>query len=435
MPTNYRTLAEIGRGGFCVVHECEDESGEIVAVKSLIDPTGSPEDVIARFQREARLMDDVLTHPNIVQIVDRNLSAADPYFVMDKADRSLRDELIAGRWEDEEWVISTFQQLAEAMAYAHERGVIHRDLKPENALIYGDVLKVSDFGLGKHLVADGTVGLTRTNQWSGTEPYMAPEQFTAMKETGPEADVFALGKILYELLTGEIPVVGQPDVSELPEKFKYFVSRCCHLKPENRYANAREALEAFERILSPATSQSPAEALASLEEKWFSTDPGPDLDVVREIDELLRTNAEDEKLFSRNVPRLPDDIVDQYMDNLPDEFAHMLAVYDDHVSGGLPFEYCDVVTDFYERIFRRTQDPRLQELIIRRLFEMGAYHNRFHVRTRLLTVLADYNDPGTVAIAEHVILNGSPQERRFYDERASSFELPQAVRAALARVK
>jgi serine/threonine protein kinase len=432
MPTGYRTITEIGRGGFCVVHKCEADDSQPVALKSLIDPAGASADVFARFQREARLMDDVLAHPNIVAIIHRNLSGADPYFVMEIADTNLRAMIREGAWKDEDWVIDVFRQMLGAMAYAHDKGVIHRDLKPENALIYDGVVKVSDFGLGKHLVDDGTVGLTRTNQWSGTEPYMAPEQFTAMKETGPEADVFALGKIMSELLTGEIPMVGLPDVSPLPERFKYFVSRCCAMKAENRYADGREALDAFNRILSPSTAQSPTEMLAALEEKWFNTEDGPDLEVVREIDELLRTNADDERMFSSRVPRLPEDLLDQYMDKLPDEFAHMLAVYDDHVSGGLPFEYCDVVTDFYERIFRRSQDPRLKELVIRRLFEMGAYHDRFHTRTRLLTLLADHTDPGTIEIAERTIRTGSARERRFFHERAASFDLPQSLRQALA---
>ena len=110
----------------------------------------------------------------------------------------------------------------------------------------------------------------------------------------------------------------------------------------------------------------------------------------------------------------------------------MLAVFDDHVSGGLPFENCDVVTDFYERIFGRTEDPRVKELVIRRLWEMGAAHNRFYVRTQLLSLLSDHRDAGTVEIVDQVIANASPYERRFYNERANSFDLPQSIRVAIA---
>ena len=204
--------------------------------------------MLARFQREARLLHDELDHPNIVEVVHRDASSEDPYFVMPKADGLVAEEIAAGRWQQEPWVIDCFHQILEGMAYAHDKGVIHRDVKPANALRYGSKIKISDFGLGKALVA-GTAGLTRTNVWSGTEPYMAPEQFKDMQNTGTEADVFSLGKLLVEMLTGDVPEVGKPDISELPERFQYFVDRCCAQKPENRFANAREALEAFERII------------------------------------------------------------------------------------------------------------------------------------------------------------------------------------------
>lgn len=431
-------LGEIGRGGFCVVHEARVRKrdgtyrDELIAVKSLREDTVADPEVVARFQREARLMDDVLSHPNIVGVIARNLSAAIPWFAMKKADTNLGDEIEAGKWQDESWAIEKYRQILEGMAYAHDKGVIHRDLKPENALLFGDVVQISDFGLGKHLVG-GTVGLTKTATWSGTEPYMAPEQFTAMKDTGPEADVFSLGKLAIVALTGVVPVVGQPDVSVLPEKYRYFVQRCCSTRLENRFANAREALEAFDRITRGSElSETSEEAVERLAKEWFETEEGSDEEraKVREIDEHLRTNADDEAMFTRAVPRLPQDMLDQYMDEFPEDFGHMLAVYDDHVSGGLPFEYCDVVTDFYERVFRRSSDVKLRELIIRRLYVMGWSHHRFHVRTRLLTLLGEFRDPSTVAIALDVIKQ-DPQAADFHAERVASFNVPGVVRKAL----
>ena len=97
----------------------EGGTGIVVAVKSLIDPTAAHPDVVARFQREARLMDDVLTHPNIVPIIDRNLSGLSPYFVMDKADSNLADQIDSRRWQDHDWAIDVFRQILQAMAYAH----------------------------------------------------------------------------------------------------------------------------------------------------------------------------------------------------------------------------------------------------------------------------------------------------------------------------
>jgi eukaryotic-like serine/threonine-protein kinase len=437
--TQLDLVGVIGQGGFCIVHEARlldgngEQVGPTVAIKSLRQDMPMADDYLARFQREARLLDDVLDHPNIVPVITRNVTPPMPWFVMPKADGNLAEVIFGEDRPDEDWIIDAFRQILAGMAYAHDKDVIHRDLKPENALIYGEVVRISDFGLGKHLV-HGTEGLTKTNQWSGTEPYMAPEQFNAMKETGPEADVFALGKLLMVMLTGEVPEVGaRPDVSELPERFRYFVQRCCASQPANRFEDAREALEAFDRITGdPAPTETAEETLTRLGEKWWELPKGEDLPAVRDIDAHLRQNPDEEAMFTRAVPRLPEELLDQYQDELPDEFLQMLEMYDRHVSGGLPFEYCDVVTRFYERIFRRTKDPGLRELIIRRLYLMGAIHNRWYVRTRLLTLLAEFRDASTVALVDKVIReDDSGWMAEFVRQAASDFALPASVRHAI----
>ena len=435
----FDVLGVIGRGGFCIVHEARlldgdgQQIGPTVAIKSLRQDMPRTDDDMARFQREARLLDDVLDHPNIVTVITRNVSLPMPWFVMPKADRNLAKIIFGDDPPDEEWIIDAFRQILAGMAYAHDKGVIHRDLKPENALIYGEVVRISDFGLGKHLVV-GTAGLTKTNEGIGTFEYMAPEQFIAMKDTGPEADVFALGKLLMAMLTGEVPEVGaRPDVSDLPERFRYFVQRCCASQPANRFEDAREAMEAFDRITGdPAPTETAEETLTRLVEKWWELPKGEDLPAVRDIDAHLRQNPDEEAMFTRAVPRLPEELLDQYQDELPDEFLQMLEMYDRHVSGGLPFEYCDVVTRFYERIFRRTKDPSLRELILRRLYLMGAMHNRWYVRTRLLTLLAEFRDASTVALADKVIReDDSGWTADFLRSAMSDYALPASVRQAI----
>lgn len=433
---------EIGRGGFCMVHEVvahEDGTpiGGTMAIKRLRDDLHEPPEMMKeirdRFEREARLLDDTLDHENIVPVLMRNLSGDQPYFVMPLADGNLAD-LFAEKAGDEQWVCGAFRQILEGMAYAHGKGVIHRDLKPENALRYGDQIWLSDLGLGKNLIG-GTVGLTKTAVWSGTEAYMSPEQFSAMKETGPETDVFALGKLLITLLTGDHPDVGAPDVSQLPERFRYFVSRCCEKKPENRFADARAALEAFEGATTePEFKQHEAE-LERLEEAWFATPVGQDLEVVKEIDRLLRENPDDEALYTKQVPRLPGDLAFQYLTELPDAFAQMLATYDGHVSGGLPFDYCDVVANFYANVFRRTDRLDVRKMTLNRLLEMGDSHHRFHVRSVLLGLLAgleETKEGSTVAMAVDLIKGTKASE--FPAAIAMNWDLPQAIRRAFQEV-
>lgn len=422
-----------------MVHEvvAHDDDGDAIsqtmAIKRLRDDLHEPPEVLKeirdRFEREARLLDDTLDHENIVSVIVRNLSGDQPYFVMPRADGNLAD-LLPDMAGDEEWVCGVFRQVLEGMAYAHGKGVIHRDLKPENALRYGERIRLSDLGLGKNLMG-GTVGLTRTAVWSGTEAYMSPEQFSAMKETGPETDVFALGKLLITLLTGDHPDVGAPDVSELPERFRYFVSRCCEKKPENRFADARAALEAFEGATTEPEFKQREGELERLEEAWFATPEGPKLDVVREIDRLLRENPDDEALYTKQVPRLPGDLAFQYLSELPDAFAEMLTTYDGHVSGGLPFEYCDVVANFYGNVFHRTDRLDVRKLVISRLLEMGYSHHRFHVRSVLLGLLSSLDESkqsSTVAMTVDLI-NGT-RASEFPAAIAMNFDLPVAIKAA-----
>jgi serine/threonine protein kinase len=439
MANKIEARRELGRGGFCVVHEARmvNETGRAIgpklAIKRLQPDAAAIPEYVARFQREARLLDEILNHANIVSVVHRNVGGHDPYFVMLQADRNLADELDLGRSADETWVINVFSEVLEAIAYAHDQNIIHRDLKPSNVLLHNDVVKVSDFGLGKALV-DGTRGLTRTNVWSGTEPYMAPEQFTAMKDTAKTADVFSLGKLFIEIITGEVPVVGVPNINVVPKRFRYFVQRCCAEKPENRYANARQALEAFSRILvDPTLVAPPEEELDNLVEKWWEAPSEEDLSVIRAIDEHLRCHPAEEAMFTKGLPKLPEDIVNQYMDDLPSEFAAMLSMFDEHVSGGLTSPYCDTVADFYERIYRRAGDLALREMILKRLFLMAHSHNRRFVRDRILALVGDIVEAATVEMARDVILaNRSPA--RWVGENAGDYKLPKPIADAFAEV-
>lgn len=422
--------SEIGSGGFCSVHEAfavdenGDRLGSPLAIKRLQPRWLTDETVRRRFEREARLLHDVLDHPHIVSVVYRNVSGDEPMFVMPLADNSVAD-LLDSKAGNEDWVVLIFKQVLQAMAYAHGKGVIHRDLKPENLLLQDGALRVTDFGLGKALEG-GTSGLTKTQVWSGTEPYMAPEQFTDMNKVGPEADVFSLGKLLMQMLSGTPPEVGAPDTSELPERFRYFISRCCEKKPENRFSDAGEALEQFARTTDQAFTELPAGTLQRLIEAWFAAPTGDDLEATREIDQLLRSHGREEALFTREVPRLPVDIVHQYLDDLGDAFVEMLRIYDGHVAGGLPFNYCDVVTDFYEDIYRRTSRLDLRELILRRLLNLGHIHDRWHARERILVLLSEVVDHSTVAMAADV-LTDQPKDARWAGTVAGRFTLPKPI--------
>lgn len=437
---------EIGRGGYCMVHrlvvqdaESGEQMGDPMAIKRLRNDLVLPEhflrEIRDRFEREARLLDDTLDHENIVSVEFRKLSGDEPYFVMPLADGNVMDELVT-RAGDEEWVCHVFRQILEGMAYAHGKGVIHRDLKPQNVLVFGETIRLTDLGLGKNLEG-GTVGLTRTETWSGTQAYMALEQFSEMKDTGPASDVFSLGKLLMAMLIGKHPDPGLPDVSELPERFRYFVTRCCEKNPDNRFPDARAALEAFLEAFDNADSSEPVfreleDDLARLIESWFAAPASEDSGVLRDIDQLLRENPEEESLYTKRVPRLPGDLLEDYLTKLPDSFVEMLRVYDRYVSGGLVFEYCDEVADFYANVFRSTDRLDIRKVIVDRLIELGHSHNRWHVRDVLLELLAELDqgtEASTLSMAADAIRE-NPEAARFAADIADEYELPAAIKKA-----
>ena len=206
----YRLLGLIGEGGMGAVyrgrHRSEtmaERQGGDVAVKVMHAQYARNPDYRDRFEREAAL-GMKLDHPGIVKVHDLVVDGGNLALVMDYVEgRSLNDQIgeAVGTipWE-KAWPV--FQKLLEAVGYAHDQGVVHRDIKPENILVTSDGRPlVIDFGIAKDLDASRT----RTGTGMGTVEYMAPEQYTDAKAVGPQADIYSLGMILYEMLAGRLP--------------------------------------------------------------------------------------------------------------------------------------------------------------------------------------------------------------------------------------
>jgi WD40 repeat protein/tRNA A-37 threonylcarbamoyl transferase component Bud32 len=246
----YHVLEELGRGGMGVVYKARPERlNRLVALKMILagDLAGPEAEAVARLQ-----------HPQVVQIFRIGDHRGRPFLEMEFVEGgSLADRLDGTPWPAVE-AAKLVESLARAIHHAHVRGIVHRDLKPANILLTSEKLpKVSDFGLAKSLGADE--GLTRTNSIIGSPSYMAPEQARGeMKQVGPSTDVYALGAILYELLTGRPPfraatILGtleQVKLNEpaapsqlqpgLPIDVETIVLKCLRKELVSRYANAEE---------------------------------------------------------------------------------------------------------------------------------------------------------------------------------------------------
>src|ERR671931_2227433 len=182
-----------------------------VALKVLHEQYNADEDFVERFKREARSVAQ-LQHPNIVTVIDRGEEEGKQYIVFEYVDGENLKELVVrkGRLEIPE-ALEIALEIARGLAFAHEHGLVHRDVKPQNVLLNGDGrAKVTDFGIARSL--DVEHGVTQTGTVLGTSNYIAPEQASG-NPVGPRTDVYSLGVVLFELLTGEVPFPGESFVA------------------------------------------------------------------------------------------------------------------------------------------------------------------------------------------------------------------------------
>ncbi|MCS4488592.1 Stk1 family PASTA domain-containing Ser/Thr kinase [Streptococcus sciuri] len=215
----YRILKSIGRGGMADVYLARDLilDNEEVAIKVLRTNYQTDQIAVARFQREARAMAE-LSHPNIVAIRDIGEEDGQQFLVMEYIDGfDLKRYIRENAPLSNPFVVRIMEEILSAMALAHQQGIIHRDLKPQNILLTHDgTVKVTDFGIA---VAFAETSLTQTNSMLGSVHYLSPEQARGSKAT-VQSDIYAMGIMLFEMLTGHIPYDGDSAVTIALQHFQ-----------------------------------------------------------------------------------------------------------------------------------------------------------------------------------------------------------------------
>jgi WD40 repeat protein len=286
--TGYELVEELGRGGMGVVFKAwQPKLKRFVAIKMLPTGVAPGSDFWNRFFREAEAVAR-LQHPNIVPIYEVGEHEGRPFFSMEYLEGGSLAKRLGGKPIVPHDAARLLEPIAAAVHFAHQRGIVHRDLKPGNILLASEgrqppmvgeersagssrppladcIPKITDFGLAKQIESD--VKLTQTGSIVGTVGYMAPEQATAKGEVGPPADVYALGALLYEMLTGRPPFVGatpfdillqvphtdpvppsrlQPKV---PADLETICLKCLEKEPRKRYAGAQALADDIRRFL------------------------------------------------------------------------------------------------------------------------------------------------------------------------------------------
>jgi WD40 repeat protein/tRNA A-37 threonylcarbamoyl transferase component Bud32 len=280
----YEVLEELGRGGMGVVYKARQHGlDRFVALKMILSASQASAAEAARFMHEAKTI-ALLKHPNVVQVHEFGSQDGKPFFSLEYLEGGSLADRLRGEPQAPLLAAQTVQLLAHAVQAAHEHGIVHRDLKPGNILLAADgTPKISDFGIAKQ--SDSVI--TATGEVLGTPSYMAPEQAGGKAKTvGPAADIYALGAILYEMLTGRPPFKGasawetiqfvtnsdpvtprqlQPMV---PRDLETICVKCLEKEPAKRYPTAAALASDLSRFQAGETIQARPVGRIERAERW-----------------------------------------------------------------------------------------------------------------------------------------------------------------------
>ncbi len=298
--SHYRILEPLGEGGMGVVYKAEDTRLErVVALKFLTRDVTGTGDAGERFLREARAA-AALDHPNICTVYEIQECDGETFLAMAYLDGRPLDERMAESPLSLELAVEIAKQTAEGLAAAHAAGVVHRDIKPSNIMVSQDragrpVVKIMDFGLAQ---VSGTSRLTKVETRMGTVAYMSPEQSVG-DDVGPETDLWSLGVVIYEMVTGSVPFRGHYDQailysilneepapvtslrSRVPMELEWIIEKCLAKSPVDRYQEARELVTDLEllqrRVASGRTSIRPIKHQSASGPVPESAEPEPEL--------------------------------------------------------------------------------------------------------------------------------------------------------------
>ncbi|GAA5509058.1 serine/threonine-protein kinase [Novipirellula caenicola] len=277
-------IEQIGHGGMGVVYRAKQLNlDRLVALKILRPDVDTDPTFAERFEREAKLLGR-LNHPHIVGIHDYGKAGSLFYLIMEYVDgQNLRQIEHAGQLTAAE-SLAIVPQICEALQYAHGQGVVHRDIKPENILINkSGHVKIADFGIAKLTELDDEWGLTGQWQVMGTPHYMAPEQIEHPSEVDHRADIYSLGVVLYEMLTGELPLgrFGVPSMrAKVDVRLDEVVLRSLEKEPQRRYQHVTDVQTDLEHVRDTPTDESRRTSaihslhrrLAAIKQQWFGGD-------------------------------------------------------------------------------------------------------------------------------------------------------------------
>lgn len=378
----YEVMKSLGQGGFGVVYHVKNSAdGNDYALKICL--SDDPEH-LRRFSREVRLMESI-NSPFVVKLLDHNLTSAKPYFVMPLAKTSLVSYLSKLK-NNHPFTLKLFLTICEGVKAIHSANQFHRDIKPANVLIMDDnSVVVSDLGLGTFEVRDSTI-LTSSNIYMGTEGYIPPEYKIAggTKNADAKGDVYQLGKMLYQMLTGEDPILI--DIHALSSPLMYIIQKATKERASDRFQSVAELMDAVNNyIASLDVNAHPIKAYESYIDaaKNLAQQGQYDKTLIAQIIGTIRSIESDQELFFELLDKLPAEVVRKMITDFEAEFNHLFYVYSAGImeyigNNSLGFEYAEIIANLMKVIFHASKDLEIRKIALKINLLTANYYNRYY---------------------------------------------------------
>lgn len=438
MPTtrnigSYTNALKIDSGGFGTVYSALSSSKTKIALKQLNDFGISEKDKL-RFIREVKIASP-LSHQNIVRILDFDIECPFPWFSMPLALGNLRLAIEKAR-DDERVAVSIFKQILNGVGYLHNKKIVHRDLKPENVLLFNlnleeGAIRISDFGLGKRLDRESVV-VTSAKDYMGSAAYAPPEQFENLATLTERADIFSLGKIFFELLTGLFPMHVNLKHPRTKGKWEYLIGKCLEHDPNDRYASVEDILKMIELNQKDANFEKIEDRIAAviaILNKGF-----PIAVRISELSKLLTQKEEDAHFFVRSITSINKGILESILGRHFSDYKNIFAAFCRHIRTEMfGFNFCDTISDKAEEIYSATNDLKLKLEILSALMDLAKTHNRFHVGGVVGKIIGTASERGEImGICD--VLRRMPDQTQWCKEYITSSKLPKIISDTLKEV-
>ncbi|MDY7230612.1 serine/threonine-protein kinase [Hyalangium rubrum] len=400
----FKVVRGIGGGGMGRVMLVEDlfTASLPVALKYCLP---GDQETTRRFAREVRIMAGI-QNPNVMPVLSSAVDHDPPYFVMPLGKNSIAEELDTLS-KDEAKALEVFKQICLGIQAIHTAGGTHRDIKPQNAMRMpsGSVV-VSDLGLAKLDPRDSTI-LTKSNVIMGTDAYIAPEQrvLRGTREADARTDVYQLGKVLYELLTDQVPIAM--DLKAISAGLAYIIRKATRDSPGDRYPSVPHLLDAVAAYqFANGPGADPARTIEVLMQQAESLLQSnryerPVVQQILATLPLLQDRPED---FTFWFDKIPNGLLHALASAMSSEFEPVLSLYsdviDEHVERW-PFEYAETVARKMKLVFDSTKSPEIKKLAVRAVLAASVKRWRYaamDVFDRML--LSAASDADAAAIAE-----------------------------------